>query len=288
MLPNFFIVGAPKAGTTSLYHYLNEHPDIFMADPKELNYFSGSEIRSQELYYKAYIVEDLPKYKDHFSGSEKKIAVGEASVSYLFYKEVPGKIFELVPDAKIVIILRDPVERAFSHYLMDERLGYISIPFEDVVYRKKGHTGLELFYQQYLELGFYHDQVKRYLDTFGKNRVRIYFFNDLLNSPRSILEDLFKFLDVKENLNIDIRKKHNVRIEPNSRITGEIYKSGKLRKLANFLAPGYVKKMIKNVLFSSGGYKSLDNQVEKYLRKLYDSDIKKLGGLLSRDIPFWR
>ena len=288
MLPNFIIVGAPKAGTTSLYHYLNEHPDIFMADPKELNYFSGESIRSQHLYYKSYVVEDLDKYKNHFINTKDETAIGEASVSYLFYKEVPEKIYELIPDAKIIIILRDPVRRAYSHYQMDERLGYINNSFEDIVYSKKKIAEYELFYQQYVELGFYHDQVKRYLDTFGKNRVRVYFFDEFNKNPGFVLKDLYQFLGVKEHSGSIVSEKYNVGLTPGTKLTGELYKSERLRKSLSKIVPDSIKKKLKKVLFSASGKVLLDEKLEQFLQELYYDDIKKLGGLLSRDIPFWR
>ncbi|MCK5222374.1 MAG: sulfotransferase, partial [Candidatus Aminicenantes bacterium] len=253
MLPNFFIVGAPKAGTTSLYHYLNGHPDIFMSDPKELNYFSGSEIKSQGLYYNTYIVKDLDKYEKHFKNSTGETAAGEASVSYLFYKEVPEKIYELIPDAKIIIILRDPVKRAHSHFLMDERLGYINYSFEDIVYSKKKIAEYELFYQQYVELGFYHDQVKRYLDTFGKNRVRVYFFDEFNKNPGFVLKDLYQFLGVKEHSGSIVSEKYNVGLTPGTKLTGELYKSERLRKSLSKIVPDSIKKKLKKVLFSASG-----------------------------------
>ena len=168
MLPNFIIAGAPKAGTTSLYHYLSEHPEVFMSDPKEVNFFSKEEIDAQGLYYDIFKAGNISEYKKLFINANGKKAVGEASVSYLYYQEVPQKIKRIIPDAKIIIALRSPVERAFSHYLMDLRLGYIELSFEDVVYKRVEHKYLNLYYQQYVELGFYFEQVRRYIKCFGE------------------------------------------------------------------------------------------------------------------------
>ena len=126
-LPSFFIVGAPKAGTTSLYHYLEEHPEVYMSPIKETNFFSSKQMQEQELYYDATPIQSKNQYLELFKDVSQEKQVGEASVSYLYYTGVAKKILEFNPKAKIVIMLRNPVERAFSHYLMDKRLGYLHL-----------------------------------------------------------------------------------------------------------------------------------------------------------------
>src|SRR5438045_1184872 len=167
-LPNFFIVGAPKAGTTSLYHYLKNHPEVFMSPIKEPNYFSYEETVKQNLYHKEKGVGTFEEYAELFvSANGHHKAVGEASVSYLFYSSVPEKIKELIPDAKIIMSLRNPVERGTSHYFMEHKLGYVSESLDDIVFRKSKHKHAHLYYQQFVELGLYYQQVKRYIDIFG-------------------------------------------------------------------------------------------------------------------------
>ena len=105
MLPNFLLVGAPKAGTTSLYHYLYGHPQVFMSTPKEVNFFSGGEIDSQDLYYDYFKVSNLSDYEKLFDAVTNEKAIGEGSVSYLYYEDTPRKIKECLPEVKIIIIL---------------------------------------------------------------------------------------------------------------------------------------------------------------------------------------
>ena len=126
MKVDFFIVGAPKAGTTSLYHYLNEHPEISMSSQKEPDYFSDADIQNEGMYYGKNRIDTIKKYHSLFDDNSESKLKGEASVSYLFYKNVPQKIKAYNPDSKIIIMLRNPIERAFSHYLMDYRLGLVS------------------------------------------------------------------------------------------------------------------------------------------------------------------
>ena len=142
MKVDFFIVGAPKSGTTSLYHYLASHPDIFMSSKKEPNYFSKSEIKQQELYYPIDELDSFSDYKILFSGSKEGQILGESSVSYLFYPEVASKLHEHNSSAKIIILLRNPIERAFSHYLMDFRLGLVNESFESIIQKNINHDNL--------------------------------------------------------------------------------------------------------------------------------------------------
>ena len=195
MKPNLFIVGAPKASTTSLYHYLSTHQDIFMAIPKEINYFSKDDINKQELYYNSFTVDSIEEYENLFKNKNNAKIVGEASVSYLFYEKVANKIFRYNPNAKIIILLRNPIERAFSHYLMDKRLGYIKVPFEEIIFKSSKVQFSELFYQQYIELGFYYQQVKRYLNTFGKNQVKIFLTDDIIDDISKVLSSIKYFFE---------------------------------------------------------------------------------------------
>ncbi len=287
MLPDFFIVGAPKCGTTTLYHFLASHPEVSMSVPKELNFFSGKEILDQRLYYKTFLVKNLNEYKNHFKKIKNEKITGESSVSYLYYKEVPGKIHKLIPEAKIIIMLRDPVQRAVSHYMMDRRLGYVNIPFEDIVFKNNNSEKLELYYQQYIKLGMYYNPVKRYMDVFGEDQVWIGFTDDLNNNPETVLGDLIDFLGVSRNNSKNISEKRNVNKIPKLDLIANLYKSGKLRKTLNLILPDKIKKNIKKILFKSSVKQVVDKDLEMHLRKLYSEDILKLRKLVNKDLGEW-
>jgi hypothetical protein len=287
MLPNFMIVGAPKAGTTSLYHYLSRHPEIFMSNPKELNFFSNQEIKEQELYYDNFVINSLERYKDIFAGSIGKKAIGEASVSYLFYPKTPQKIKEVIPDAKIIILLREPISRAYSHYLMDYRLGYVNFSFDDVVFKRKEDKNIDLFYQQYISLGLYYEQVKRYVDTFGKDRVKIYFQDDFKNDPVCILLDIYNFLGVDPRFCYEIEKEHNVFFMPKNKIVDFLYKSS-LRSLIASLLPRSIKEKIIEIAFEQKQKPKMNKQTKEYLYDIYRDDIANLEKLIGVDLNSWK
>jgi len=287
MLPNFIIVGAPKAGTTSLYHYLTEHPQVFMSDPKEVNYFSREESEAQELYYDVLKASSLSEYENLFTNVTHEIAIGEGSVSYLFYPKTPSKIKETIPDVKIVILLRDPVERAFSHYLMDYRLGLVDLSFEEIVYKSGTHKYLNLYFQQYLELGLYYEQIKRYLEIFGEKQVKIYLQEDLRVDTKGVVSDLYDFLGVDKSFTPEIEREHNVFSMPKNKLIRKLYASQQMRSWAVKLLPMSLKETVVNLLFERKQKPKLSAETREYLQNFYRTDIQKLQRLINRDLSAW-
>src|SRR4030095_16894354 len=247
-LPNFFIVGAPKAGTTSLYHYLKRHPEVFMSPVKEPNFFSYDETIKQNLYHKEKGVGTMEEYLRLFenaNGHHK--VIGEASVSYLFYPSVPHKIKELVPDAKIIMSLRNPVDRAFSHYYMEYKLGYVDIPLEQIIERKTTHRNGDLYYQQYIELGLYTEQVKRYFDVFGRDNVRVFIYDDIAENVEKMILSLFDFLTIDKSIIPELEERYNTYSLPRNKLFRLIYSQKKLRTLARKFIPADKVESVKKL-----------------------------------------
>ncbi|MFT7823745.1 MAG: sulfotransferase [Sulfurimonas sp.] len=249
MLPNFIIVGAPKSGTTSLYHYLSGHPEVFMSNPKEVNFFSGNEIQAQGLFYDSFQVHSVAEYETLFEKAEEAKAVGEGSVSYLFYPHTPKKIHKLLPNVKIIILLRNPLDRGYSHYLMDYRLGLVSLSYDEIVHKSGSHKNIDLYYQQYVELGLYYEQVKRYLDLFGPEQVKIYFQDDLHKNTENIVQNLFTFLEVNPTIKLSLEKEHNTFSMPKTALIHKLYSAGWLRSTLTALLPERLKEILIDKLF---------------------------------------
>lgn len=287
MLPNFIIVGAPKAGTTSLYHYLTEHPQVFMSDPKEVNFFSRKEIEAQGLFYDDFKARNLNEYEELFASVTDEKAVGEASVSYLFYPEVPAKIKETLPNVKIIILLRDPVDRGFSHYLMDYKLGLVDIPFKEIIYKTNKHKNQNLYYQQYVELGLYYEQVKRYLDIFGHEKVRIYFQEDLRSDSKKTILDLYEFLGIDKSFMPNIEREHNVFAMPKNKLIRTFYAFYPLRSLLSAIIPKALKEKIESIIFERKQKPKLEQDAKAYLWDFYRDNICELEHLLDRDLSQW-
>lgn len=287
MLPNFIVVGAPKAGTTSLCHYLSEHHQVFMSVPKEVNYFSQEEIEAQGLYYKSFKVRNLAEYEKLFDNAKGKKAIGEGSVSYLFYPNTPEKIQKSIPHAKIVILLRNPVERGFSHYLMDYRLGLVDLTYEEIVYKSVEHKNIDLYYQQYVEVGLYHGQVKRYFDIFGPDGVKIYLQEDFRQDPESVISDLYDFLNIDKSFMPKTRIEHNVFSIPKSKFIRNLYASSSVRSCASSIIPSAIKRYLLYTLFEQEKKPVLRPETKRYLLEAYEPDVNKLAQLIGRDLSVW-
>ena len=279
MKVNTFIVGAPKTGTTSLYYYLNQHTNVCMSSIKEPNFFSAKEVNS--LFYKSQIVDEINEYHKLFSQNKKQI-IGEASVSYLFFDEVPNRIYKYNPKAKIIILLRNPIERALSHYLMDFRLGFCSENFEDIIAQPEIFPQ---YYQQYLELGNYFLQLKRYLNVFNENQLSIVFYDDLKSDSQKVMKHIFSFLEIEfQDLDYSIQ---NSFLSPSNIFVSELYKFNSLRKIVKSLFPEPFLSLVKSIFFSNNSKPTFSDSIIKQLNAYYKSDIVELEKLLNKDLSKW-
>jgi hypothetical protein len=311
-LPNFFLVGAPKAGTTSLYQYLAEHPEIYMSPIKEPNFFA-SEIRpenvSEELQDR--VRRDMDALKMYLQGpmSEKRfggmvlewedylklfenvkgeVAIGEASVLYLWSKTAAKNIFSRIPDAKIVMVLRDPAERAFSQYLHNVTNGIICGSFRQHIYNSSRPKS-EKFSVGYpsLELGLYYEQVKRYVDIFPRENLQILFFEDYRQQPARTLEKLFSFLHVNSGFTPDMSQKQLEPQVPRAVGAAHFLKRYGLWQPLKKLSPRAFRSQLREVVFKKRKSLVMDSKDRDYLRDYYRDDIRKLSALLSRDLEHW-
>lgn len=273
-LPNFMIVGAPKCGTTSMVYYLRQHPEIFCSAIKEPNFFSSEEVSL--LYYKSPIIRTLPQYKKLFANANNHKVRLEASTSYLFYPNVSTRIYSLLGYPKFLIMLRDPVKRAHSHYLMDLTMGCVNTSFGEIIRDQKRYP---IHFQQYVELGLYYNQIQRYLSIFGSENVKILTTEQLRANTETIMREMCEFLQI-EPFEFDLSKMENtfkqVRMKPLSKLI-----NSKLYLYYGHSMPTGLKRIMKKILFiNSSERPSLRNEDEIYLRAYFANDIDKLKSLL--------
>ena len=295
--PNFFIVGAANSGTSSLYAYLKQHPDVFMPALKEPHYFAQLTPSHDQRYLRT-IIRDEPAYLRLFRRAEGYKAIGEASPSYLWEANAPYRISRAVPDAKIIILLRDPVERAYSHYLMDVREGLQDLPFcealqRDWSERSKGWSVSHL----YVELGLYAQQVRRYLDIFGPEQVLILMFEELTNSAlngKSVLADVLRFLDLDTAPlpAIDTSLAENgfaaARWSWARRVAGANWarRAGQLLVPVSLGSNHTIKRAVYQRYFVKAVPKPpMAEQAGQWLRSVYEPDLASLEALLGRAFP---
>lgn len=287
--PNFFIVGAPKAGTTSLYRYLQAHPEIFLPGLKEPHFFTS--IRRSDPYGNLYWpVIDERHYLNLFRRATGAKAVGEASSSYLVTEEAACRIQSKVPKAKIIALLRDPIERAFSHYLMDVGFGVQPVPFYEAVVKdytaaKKGMGITRL----YVEDGLYYPSVKRYMDLFGAENVLVLVFEELMKSPLKWVHRTVEFLGLDWNLLQKDRldKSYNEFGVARSWFADRIMQSKWLRFYVGPFVPTSLRlNLIKPLLLKKSAKPTLDSRAADLLRPIFAPDIANLEEILGRDLPF--
>ena len=283
---DFFIIGAPKAGTTSLYHYLNEHCDIEMSSQKEPDFFSDESLQKQNLYYGKNRIDTIRKYHSLFE-KEDVILRGEASVSYLFYKDVPHKIITYNPSAKIIVILRNPIDRAFSHYLMDYRLGLVSENFQSIIQKKSKHKNAKLFYQQYIKVSEYSNQIKRYLKIFSQENIYIVDYDDFKKDTSSVINNIFIFLGVNNNFKPYLKTQYNTYTAPKNMIFRYVYSFVFFRKIFAAIIPKNLIMIIRKFMFRSSDKPQLSDVTRDFLKKHFETDIKELSDLLDKDFTKW-
>ena len=206
-LPNFLIIGAAKAGTSSLYDWLNQHPQIFMSSIKEPNFFAlenenlNYDSRSVVEEYLAKCITDIETYQKQFQGVSNEIAIGEASPMYLYSSEASKNIYKLIPKANLIVILRNPIERAYSNFLhhIQHNLETTSNFIEGIEQEKQRIENNWWWGFHYINAGFYYLQLKRYYDQFDVNQIKVVLYEDLIQNSLDTLRDIFSFLGVDKN-----------------------------------------------------------------------------------------
>ena len=202
--PNFIILGAAKAGTTALYHYLQQHPQIYMTPLKETNYFA---LRGQHLdfrgpgdddYVNRMSITNEAAYRAQFEGVRDEIAVGEASPLYLYHPETANRIRQTLPDAKLIAFLRNPVDRAYSaflHLVRDNRES--ERDFAAALAREPERIAANYEHiWHYMSMGRYYEQLKRYYDRFPSEQIKVFLYRDLRTEPTRVLREIHGFLGV--------------------------------------------------------------------------------------------
>ena len=273
--PNTFIVGAPKCGTTSLYYYLKEHDSVFVPQIKEQHFFSQSEVK--DTYYDVYFAKTIDEYLDNYKHSKFKKVLVDISPSYLLYKDCADKIKKFNPDSKVIIILRNPIERAISHYLMDLRIGYANKPLLFYLEDKKSKN-----YKEYVENSLYYEGIKHYKKVFKKNLL-VLSFNDLIYNPNKLMNTIFSFLNL-ENIELDSFKKYNTYAQPTSLILYFLRKLN-LYNSTKMLIPNFLKDHVKNLLVNKNIEKPQYINERKILDQIFKNDSKNLEQLLKK--KFW-
>jgi len=272
MKPNFLIVGAQKAGTTSLAQILNCHPDIHIPK-RQIHFFDVDENYTKGLeWYES----ELGK------GVEDEIIIGESSPRYSFQVNVPERIYKNYPDVKLIWILRNPVDRTYSNYFHGIKKGMEILSFEDALKAESIRKERNIFFG-YLERSKYHLQIKNYLRFFDDKQMFYLLYEDLYNEQKSSsqINTLFKFLDLKE---YDVGKLPliNQTTVPRFPLNYAKWKSrlGKNRFGTKFLN-------LISYFGKKSGYPEMDANTSSVLHEYFASENENLMSITNLDLSQW-
>jgi len=298
ILPNFLIAGAAKCGTTSLFHYLKQHPDVFMSPVKEPKFLSGQTSYSDKGSGDHAIEQRGERaYGDYVrlfrKGAGKKM-VGEASVDTLFFYESSiTAIKRYLGDPRIIIILRDPVERAYSAYNYLVQNGFEKLSFKEALIEEQQDKRLEFRWMgKYREGGMYARPVRAFQENFS--RVQVLLYDDLRKDARSVMQSLYTFLNVSPDFVPDMRHRHNATGLPRWTLLDSLFTKPKhLHKVARTVGGALLgserwirlRERVRSQILQKPG--PIDSDVEQELRRYYREDLMNLQDCIHQDVTAW-
>lgn len=297
-MPNFIIIGAAKSGTTSLYHYLNQHAQIYMSPMKETNFFAYE--GKQHLHFPGYgpppqtlldSITDRAAYEAQFTGVRQEKALGEASVLYLYHEEAPGRIQRTIPSAKLIAVLRHPADRAYSHYLhliRDGREPLTDFAAALAAEPERRAAGWSWDYY-YRDMGFYGAQLERYYNLFDPAQIKVFLYDDLKRDATSLVQEILRFLGVSDDFRPDVSFRHNVSGVPqNEAIHGLLHRPNLLKRIVRPFIPERLRRRVVTRLRDQALAKpEMAPAVRQDLIAGYREDILHLQRLIDRDLSSW-
>jgi hypothetical protein len=272
-LPNFLIVGAAKSGTTSLYRYLRQHPDVFMSAVKETNWFAYEGQRESR-----YVVRTPEEYERLFDGAAGQRAIGEASPQYLKSAVAAERIATTLPGVRIIAVLRDPVDRAYSGYLNSVREAAEWRGVDEAM-----RPGI-----RYVDQGLYHPQLSRYFERFDRGRIKVILYDDLAADAAAVMRELYAFLGVDATFAVDVTARHNAGAVPRRPIVNWML----LKSVAGFRRAfpwlpkdtGIVARIMPRFRRQP---EPLPPAIRRRLIDYFRDDIVRTGELIGRDLSRW-
>jgi len=272
-LPNFLIIGAAKAGTTSLYHYLRQHPDVYMSPVKEPRYFWSEGLAEGRLE-----IVSREGYERLFDDVTSERAVGEATTHYLNSPSAPGRIAAELHDVRLVVSLRNPADRAYSSYLGRLQGGEEQCGVEEAM--RPG--------SYYLQSSLYYPNLSRYFERFPRSRIKVLLFDELAANPRAVMQDLYEFLGVDPTFDVDVATLHNRAAVPRSIVANRIVVRTGLfvhRLLPPSMRDTGITGRIQRLFLRRP--EPLSPAIRRQLLEQFRDDIGKTSALIGRPLSHW-
>ncbi|MEW5871972.1 MAG: sulfotransferase [Chloroflexota bacterium] len=293
MLPNFLVIGAPKAGTTSLFYYLDQHPEVYMCPMKEVGFFwayggfqpkgPGNErLRNR-------VISDQARYEALFQGVKDEKAIGEASVRYLASPNSPELIRRFIPGAKLIVSLRQPADRAFSAFVHNLTDGVEPCTdFAEALEQEKQGQREGWTQARYFQNGRYATSLKRYLEYFDRGQLHISLFEDLRDEPLSLMSDIYTFLGVRADFKPDTTHRYNVSGLIRNPLLRVLW--ARLSKLRAAVRPFFsprARYQVAEWVMQDTVKPKFSPELRVELTEYYRDEIEQLQELLQRDLSAW-
>lgn len=295
-LPDFLVIGTAKAGTTSLYYYLMQHPRVFMPSNKEPMFFAFDGKNLDDYHFggsadKPRIVTNLTDYVQLFQNAPATSMAGEASTLYLYDKDAPARIATRIPKVKLIAILRNPVDRAYSqfqHYRQVKREP-LSRFVETINVEQKRMA--ENWYPSYFyaDMGFYGRQLRNYFQYFPRDQFKIFLYEDLADTA-SVTGEIFDFIGVERNVDLDTSGRYNVSGETRfPALFKLVRKSTRIKPFLKRLIDQKNWQKMKQTWdrFIQKKYAPMLEEDREKMKSIFHDDILDLQDLIDRDLSSW-
>ncbi len=291
-IPGFIIIGAPKCGTTALWHFLNQHPDVCMSENKEPKFFTevkgsmekkitGEGPRLSGTFNKGY-----EWYSSLFKDYKKGQLTGEASTIYFATEDSPALIHNHNTDIKLILMLRNPVKRLYSHYWQEYKLGFEFPSFKTMV--EENHPR----YRYYKKISHYRQNLERYYQYFKPEQIHILIQEEFNNAPEKHLDEVYKFLQLKSNA-VNVNDRINEQVTPKNKKLAFLLMYVRFIKLDAIL-PGFISKKLKKFRtrlvqknVKPFKYEPLEEEVFNQLYQDFLPDVEFIEKVLGRPIKYW-
>lgn len=290
-LPDFIIIGAAKAGTTAMYWYLAEHPEVHMSEVKETNYFAYEVDENGKLLYGVPELHHFPVHSAHayenlFEKPRQEKVAGEASPMYLECPRSAARIHAAIPGARLICGLRNPVDRAYSDYLMYLRgVGEPFIPERDLStdadwVRPDSH---------WMKVSRYHGLLKRYYDLFPREQIQVFLVDDLKANAVATVQSIYAFIGVNPAYEPDVDTPYNVGGVPASPMLERVFTTGAaVRHAVEPWVPKPALKWLRRVRASNMEKPPpLPADLREMLMDRFANDIRQTSALTGRDLDHW-
>ncbi len=293
-LPNFLIIGAPKAGTTSLHYALDKHPQVFMCPVKEAGFFWAADQNFEATgpgadKLRNRLVSDRRAYEKLFQGAQGFAAIGESSVRYLSAPQAPAIIHRLAPEMKLIVSLRQPAERAFSAFTHNLRDGLEPCAtFTEAIHQDRSGQRDTWSFCRYIDRGFYYQSLQRYLQLFPRHSLHISLLEDLKNDAPALMQSLYRFLNIDEHFQPQSDQVHNASgVIRNPALRLLWTRSNRLRSSLRPLLPSRLRHAAFQWVIQDLEKLPFPAEQRAELTEVYRQDILQLQDLLDRDLSHW-